>query len=235
MIANNVDSSDENKSFVEQKEKPQIAIKILKDLLNNDEEVVFRTRQKLMENPKNYLCNFRAPDFEHWQLWEGFKLECQQKGLDICHVVLSLCESWLNASQGIKQNESQITAANQIVNLQQTNLFNYNVGKPRREPEIPNRMTKWLSQKHLRSIFIDCYVLQTLREINESASYLGFPLLNPTSFHRSVKRLIKKGKIMALEPRTCPRVYILPEWKPRYENDSENNRVKHLFTDLGGV
>ena len=38
--------------------------------------------------PKNLICNFRAPDVEHYELWQHFKEWCKDNGLDICRVTL---------------------------------------------------------------------------------------------------------------------------------------------------
>ena len=226
-MTTNTSASDTEKLFDSKAKEKEIAIKILTDLLGPEEKLIYRTRMKLESDSKDFLCNFRAPDIVHWEMWQRFKLYCQDKGLDICHVVLSLCESFM----GIEIEPQIKTANQQVINLQQQNFFNYNVGKSRRIPDPSCAKTEEVST--ISSIFLDAYVMERARGLDQSFCYLDCPQIGHDSFRKSVLRLRKHRKLIALEPRTNPRFYILPEWKDRYQTESENNTIKQMFSAGG--
>ncbi len=83
-------------------------------------------------NRKNFHCNFRAPDEEWFRIWLEFKERTKTSGLDICFVALSLIRAWLESLKGASSN-CQLNTAGQVILISQTNTFNYNVQKPRRD------------------------------------------------------------------------------------------------------
>ena len=177
---------------------------------------------------RNYICNFRAPDLEHYQTWLDFKEAVRSRGLDICYITLSLCQAWLKS---IEEGTAicQITTPTQVINLQQQNTFVYSVQKPRREP-LPSFCTKREYPRTLRSRALQAYITEKARDMQQSFSFRDFPELGHDLFRKCILKLKKRKKILPLPPRTNPRFYILCEWIPHYPTVSQNNRVKPRFT-----
>lgn len=197
----------------------------------NDAETPIKSFVMADSRP-NYICNFRAPDAEHYQIWQDFKKSAQDRGLDVCYVTLTLCEAWLKGVEGSKE-VSQVVSPTRIINLQQQNTFVYGVEKPRREPTRLN-CAKTQYSRTISSSMAEAYVMEKARDLNRSFSFLDFRELKHDSFRKIVTRLKKRGKIIALPQRTNPRFYVLSERLADYPNVSENNTVKPLFSD-GGV
>ena len=177
---------------------------------------------------QNLICNFRAPDREHFQIWQNFKEAAKNRGLDVCYLILSLCQAWLKSDETAKEI-AQITTANQIINLQQQNTFVYSVQKPRREPNelICSSGTQF---RTVRSRALQAYIIERARELPESFSFRDFPELGHSLFRKCIMELKKRGKVIPLDPRTNQRFYILTERKPDYPTMNENNRVKPRFS-----
>lgn len=172
--------------------------------------------------PKNLICNFRAPDVEHYELWQHFKEWCKDNGLDICRVTLDNVAAFMKSVEGFSglkgvSNPKQLTTAKgQVIIIQQQNSFVYSVEKPRREPIFMN----WAKPKFARtisSIAAEAYVMEKARHLNRSFSYRDFLELEHNSFRKIVLRLKKKGKIIALPQRTNPRYYVLAERLKNYQ------------------
>jgi len=177
---------------------------------------------------RNYICNFRAPDLEHYQTWLDFKHAVLDRDLDICYVTLSLCQAWLKGVDGATTT-IQIATPTQIINLQQQNTFVYSVQKPRREPPELICPRKEYTRT-LRSLAFQAYVMEKARDLQRSFSFCDFPELGHNFFRKCVLRLRERKKIVPLEPRSNPRFYILREWISAYPTMKENNRVKPGFT-----
>ena len=166
-------------------------------------------RTVVKTEPKNLLCNFRAPDLAHFEIWQEYKKWCQDHGLDNCHLVLSWCDAHLKAMKGIPSKTSIITPE-QIINQQnQFNLY-YQVQKPRREP-IQMNCAKPGFQRTINSMAYEAYVMERARALNRSFSFRDFMELGHNSFRKIILRLKKKGKIVPLPQRTNPRFYVLAE------------------------
>ena len=172
----------------------------------------------------NFHCNFRAPNKDWFLIWLELKETTKARGLDICFVVLSLCGAWLEALKK-GQSSCQINADSQIIFLNQTNTFNYNVQKPRRE-RFQKDCSKNLQKCTICSMAFRAYILEKARDLDRAFSFMDFTEINHDLFRKMILELKKRQKILALEPRTNPQFYILPEWKDRYPTMSKNNRVK---------
>jgi len=48
------------------------------------------------EQPKNLICNFRAPSLEQFQRWKTFVGWAKDNGMDVCHLTLSLVDAFLS-------------------------------------------------------------------------------------------------------------------------------------------
>jgi len=79
---------------------------------------------------KNLICNFRAPNLEEFLRWKAYVQWAKDNGMDVCHLTLCLTDSFMKGVEGA----AQVRSAGQVVNIQQNNIFQYRVQKPRREP-----------------------------------------------------------------------------------------------------
>lgn len=175
----------------------------------------------------NWICNFRAPNKEQHNLWLKFKEETSKRGLTNCFVVLSLCKAWMTALEG-SEEAAKIVTTTQIINIQMQNSFVYNTQKPRRNP--PLSCAKQGVSRTITSRAWQAYILEEARELDQSFSFKDFAELGHDFFRKCVLELRKRNKILALEPRSNPRFYILREWLPRYPTMFNNNIVKPKFT-----
>lgn len=164
-----------------------------------------------MQTPKNYICNFRAPDQYHFSKWKEFVDWCKEQGLDVCRVNLSLIESFVADVEGKPVKDiSFTTAKGDHYHISMANSFNYNVVKPRREPFDLNLIKKEF-RKSFSSILYESYILEKARHLNGEFCFRDFLEMDQQGFHRIVAKLIRKGKIMANPSRTIPRMYFLTE------------------------
>ena len=182
----------------------------------------------MVEKRENYICNIRAPDKEWFQVWLDFKEETRNLGLDNCFIALTLFKAWLKARKNTF-SVSQINTASQIILIYQTNAFNYNVGKPRRE-RFQLNCSQNLSKCAICSKAFQAYIIEKARELNISFSFKDYPEINHDLFRKLILELKKAGKILPLKSRTNPRFFILTEWRDRYPTMSENTIVKPKST-----
>lgn len=158
------------------------------------------------ETKKNLICNFRAPGMPEFQRWKHYVQWAQDNGLDVCHLTLSLTDSFMNGIEGA----AQVVSGKQIVNIQQINTFQYQVSKPRRAPYSLD-CVKPEFRRTFSSILFEAYVMEKAREITQEFSYRDFLELKHDAFRRIALRLKRKGKIVANPMRTVPRFYMLAE------------------------
>lgn len=126
--------------------------------------------------------------------------------MDVCHLTLSLTDSFMKGVDGA----AQVRNGGQVVNIQQNNVFQYQVQKPRREPFSLDCVKKEY-QRTFSSIVFEAYILNKAREMTREFSYRDFLELKHDAFRRIVLRLKRKGKIVANPHRTHPRFYFLAE------------------------
>ena len=163
---------------------------------------------------KNLICNFRAPNLEEFLRWKAYVQWAKDNGMDVCHLTLSLTDSFMKGVEGA----AQVRSGGQVVNIQQNNVFQYQVSKPRREPyELSCVRSEF--QRTISSVLFEAYVLNKAREMTREFSYRDFLELKHDAFRRIVLRLRRKGKIMANPQRTMPRFYILKERIGEYPLD----------------
>jgi len=65
--------------------------------------------------PKNLICNFRAPNLQKYQRWKAYVQWAKDNGMDICHLTLSLTDSFMKGIEGA----AQVHNAKQVVHIQQ--------------------------------------------------------------------------------------------------------------------
>lgn len=153
---------------------------------------------------KALICNFRAPNHSKFARWKQYVKWAQDNGLDVCHLTLSLIDSFM------KGVETQIPSGQQIINIQQQNTFLYQPGKPRRKPYNLS-CVKPQFRRTFSSILFEAYVMEKARELTREFCFRDFLELKHDAFRRIVLRLKRKGKIIANPIRTVPRFYILTE------------------------
>jgi hypothetical protein len=156
--------------------------------------------------PKNLICNFRAPNLEQYQRWKAYVQWAKDNGMDVCHLTLNLTDAFLkgNAAAALVQSGKQ------VINIQQNNVFQYQVQKPRREPYSLD-CVKPEYQRTFSSVLFEAYVLNKAREISREFSYRDFLELKHDAFRRIVLRLRRKGKVIANPQKTHPQFYFLVE------------------------
>lgn len=165
--------------------------------------------QSTLASPKNLICNFRAPSIEEYLEHRAFVQEVKDDGLDACRVLLGFERAYREARKSVK-GAIQLQAPQQVINLQQNNVFQYQVQKPRREP-FSLSCVKPEFRRTFSSILFEAYVLQKARDLNREFSFRDFLELEHGAFRRIVRRLRRKGKVVANPLRTCPRFFILAE------------------------
>jgi hypothetical protein len=116
------------------------------------------------------------------------------------------------------EGAAQVRNGKQVVNIQQNNVFQYQVSKPRREP-YDLSCVKAEYQKTISSVLFEAYILNKARELTREFSYRDFLELKHDAFRRIILRLKRKGKIMANPQRTVPRFYFLAEQVSEYSPD----------------
>ena len=169
--------------------------------------------------PKNLICNFRAPHLEQYQRWKAYVQWAKDNGMDVCHLTLSLTDSFM---KGI-ESATQVRNGRQVVNIQQNNVFQYQVSKPRREPFSLDCVRPEF-RRTFSSVLFEAYVLDKAREISREFSYRDFLELRHDAFRRIVLRLRRKGKIVANPQRTIPRFYFLAERINEYTREGRTTQ-----------
>jgi hypothetical protein len=106
----------------------------------------------------------------------------------------------------------------QLINIEQNNVFQYQVSKPRREPYDLSCGRREF-QKTFSSVLFEAYVLNKARDLTREFSYRDFLELKHDAFRRIILRLRRKGKIVANPQRTVPRFYFLAERVSEYSAD----------------
>jgi hypothetical protein len=159
-----------------------------------------------IKQPNQLICNFKAPSLKEYNEWQEFKRYVKSQGLDICRVTIGLNSAFIAGVKG----SAAVRGQGQTVNIQMNNQFLYQVQKPRREPYSLD-CVKSQFRRTFRSVLFEAYVLHKAREMRREFSFRDFLELEQLAFHRIVRRLKRKGKIMANPQRTKPRFYFLTE------------------------
>jgi hypothetical protein len=147
-----------------------------------------------------------------FERWKQYVRWAKDNGLDVCHLTLSLTDSFMKGIEGA----AKVRTGEQIVNIQQNNVFQYQVMKPRREP-YDMSCVRAEFRRTISSVLFEAYVLNKAREINREFSFRDFLELKHDAFRRIVLRLKQKGKVIANPQRTVPRFYILAERLNEYD------------------
>lgn len=140
---------------------------------------------------------------------KAFVKEVREDGLDACRVLLGFERAYRKARRSVK-GVVQLESPQQVINLRQNNVFQYQVQKPKREPYSLD-CVKSEFRRTFSSILFEAYVLNKAREINREFSFRDFLELKHDAFRRIVLRLKRKGRVIAHPERTIPRFYILAE------------------------
>jgi hypothetical protein len=165
--------------------------------------------------PKNFICNFRAPNLQEYKRWKAYVQWAKDNGMDVCRVTLNLIDAFMKGTE----DTVEVRTGKQIINIQQNNVFQYQVSKPRREP-YDLSCVKREYQKTFSSLLFDAYVLNKGRELTREFSYRDFLELKHDAFRRIILRLRRKGKIVVNPQRTVPRFYFLAEHVSEHSPDN---------------
>ena len=168
----------------------------------------------LAAQPKNLICNFRAPNLKEFQRWKDYVHWAKDNGTDVCHLTLSLTDSFMKGIEGA----AEVRNGKQVINIQQNNVFQYQVSKPRREIYDLSCVKKKY-QKTISSVLFEAYVLNKARDLTREFSYRDFLEIKHDAFRRIILRLRHKGKVVANPQRTLPRFYFLAERVNEYAQD----------------
>ena len=129
-------------------------------------------------------------------------------------MTLSLIDAFMKGTE----EAAQVRTGKQTINIQQNNVFQYQVSKPRREPYDLSCVKKEY-QRTFSSLLLEAYVLNKARELTREFSFRDFLELKHDAFRRIILRLKRKGKIVANPQRTVPRFYFLAERVSEYSPD----------------
>jgi len=77
--------------------------------------------------PKNLICNYRAQNLRHYRRWKEYVQRAKANGMDVSHITLSLVDVFMIGNEGV----AEVRSGKQVINIQQTNVFQHQVGKPR--------------------------------------------------------------------------------------------------------
>ena len=152
------------------------------------------------------ICNFKAPDQQHFDDWKKYSRYVQDQGLDVCRVTIGMCRAFMKGEE-----IATIKTPKQVVNLQMNNQFMYQVSKPRRTPYSLNCI-KPEFRKTFSSILFEAYVLDKARHLGGEFCFRDFLEIKYDSFRRIITRLKQKGLIIPNPLRTIPRFYIVAEF-----------------------
>ena len=159
--------------------------------------------------PKNLICNFRAPNLKEFQRWKAYVQWAKDNGMDVCHLTLSLTDAFMKGIEGA----ALVQTGKQVVNIQQNNVFQYQVQKPRREP-FSLECVREEYQRTLSVVLFEAYVLNKARDMTREFSYLDFLELKHDAFRKIILRLKHRGRIFANPHKTHPQFYCLAERVP---------------------
>src|SRR4030042_5385785 len=110
--------------------------------------------------PKNLICNFRAPNLQEFLRWKAYVQWAKDNGTDVCRLTLSLTDAFMKGNEGA----AEVRTGKQVINIQQNNVFQYQVSKPRREPyDLSAEKREY--QKTISSVLFAAYVLNKAREL----------------------------------------------------------------------
>lgn len=166
------------------------------------------------------LCNFRTQTLDDWQDWQWFKHFCHANGITTCRPLIAFIRSFRRGMDGLKeglerkQKREVLNAFPLIIALEQQNTFVYSVEKPRRQPTSEqlffkdNFRTATMSTR-LRFSYILEKSQHLFKHGQKSFCFKDFAEIKHHHFRKLMVRLRKSGHIVTVEPRTCPRFYML--------------------------
>ena len=171
---------------------------------------------KLQENP---ICNFRAQTIDDWVDWNWFKDWCKDQGLTTCRPLIAFIRSFRKSMEGLKEGLEQkgkrelLNAFPLIVALDQQNTFVYSVDKFRRTPKLELFLKDNFRTGTICTRMAVSYVLEKarylLRNGQSTFCFRDFAEMKHGYFRKTIGRLRQSGEIATVEPRSCPRMYML--------------------------
>jgi len=105
----------------------------------------------------------------HYQRWKEYVQWAKDNGMDVCHITLSLVDAFMKGTEGA----AEVRNGKQVINIQQTNVFQYQVGKPRREPYDLSCVKKEY-QRTFSSLLLEAYILHKASDLNVNLAIRTF-------------------------------------------------------------
>src|SRR5512147_1425757 len=105
----------------------------------------------------------------HYQRWKEYVQWAKDNGMDVCHVTLSLVDAFMKGNEGA----AEVRTGKQVINIKQTNVFQYQVSKPRREPYDLSCVKKEY-RRTFSSLLLEGYILNKANDLKREFSYQDF-------------------------------------------------------------
>ncbi|MFQ6064250.1 MAG: hypothetical protein ACE5L6_02125 [Candidatus Bathyarchaeia archaeon] len=163
---------------------------------------------------KQQICNFRAQTSEDWRDWKWFVHYCKSQGLTTCRPLIAFIRAFRRGMEGLSTAKPEVfNGFPVIVQLQQQNTFVYSLEKPRRTPDLScylrnNFVTATTSRR-----MAEAYVLQKAewlyRRGQRTFCFRDFIELKHGTFRKLILSLKRHDEVIPVDPRTCPRFYML--------------------------
>jgi hypothetical protein len=166
-----------------------------------------------LEKKPDYVCSFRAPSEQEYLTHKDFCKFVKAQGMDICRVLIGLEQAFLT-SRG--KGEITFEGDKSIFKISMQNNFNYQVAEPRRIP-FSLESVKPAFRRTFSSLMVDSYIRVRASELRREFSFRDFLELDYSAFRRSVRRLKRKGLVVANPQRTTPRFFYLVEKLAEYK------------------
>ena len=180
-------------------------------------------QQELQPHP---ICNFRAQTLDDWKDWRWFVDWCSKRGLTTCRPLIAFIRSFRRSMEGLEKGLTEkgkrelLNAFPLIIALEQQNTFVYSVEKFRRTPKPELFLKDTFRTGTIRTRMALSYVLEKARYMYRNGQrtfcFRDFAEIKHGHFRKLVAKLIKSNELLAVDPRSCPRFYMLlqPELNP---------------------
>jgi hypothetical protein len=149
------------------------------------------------------MLGIRAASREEHQALLRLKWWCEDNGTSTCPTIIGFAMSFIKADDVVRTLKKD---GPMVVNIQQQNTFVHKTERPRRDFES---FSKGGVSGTTTRVALDSLVLLKALQMPHSFCFRDFPELRPNCFRKVILRLIRRGFVARVEPRTCPRFYRL--------------------------
>lgn len=167
-----------------------------------------------MPREKQQICNFRAQTADDWQDWKWFVDYCRTHGITTCRPLIAFIRAFRTGMEGLARAKPEVfNAFPVIVQLKQQNTFVYSVEKPRRTPDLSSYLRNNFVTATTGRRMAEAYVLEKAQWLftrgQKTFCFRDYMELKHGTFRKLVLSLKKRDELIPLDPRTCPRFYML--------------------------